>query len=166
MPVSESELVAMIDNAFDGVVLGTGVSLNMAKYLDSCGLSPEYADLAKRDERMEWRLIPDSVLENFDGVFNFTDLLGYRFYAAPYMIWTIKNQRESYHYGMDHVINAMDPTRHQFSRTRFTDWFTPEQTHAILAFLDYWTEKDELDDREAIENAIRIRAELHQAHSG
>ena len=157
----------MIDNAFDGVVLGDGDSLNMTEYADSGGCAPEYAERAKHDERIDWRAIPNSVLEQFQVTFSFTDLLGYRFYAAPYMIWTIKNHRESDCFIADATIYAMDPTSYQFSKKRFSDWFTPEQIYAILAFLDYCADNgDSLDDRVAVDNASAIRRELQQSNVG
>ena len=167
MAIPEAELIEMIENAFDGVVLGTGESLNLTEYADSSGCAPEYAELAKRDERIDWRAIPDSVLEQFRVTFCFTDLLGYRFYAAPYMIWTIKNHRDSDSFIADATIYAMDPSSCQFSKKRFSDWFTSEQTQAILAFLDYCADNgDSLDDRVAVDNAISIRKEIQQSNGG
>ena len=164
MATLESNLVAMVGNAFDGVVLGDGESLCMTEYFDSGGCAPEFAERAKNDERINWRSIPDSVLEQFQVTFSFTDLLGYRFYAAPYMIWTIENHRTSDCFISDATIYAMDPKTSQFSKIPFTDWFTPEQIDAILAFLDYCADNgDSLDDRAAIENASAIRRELNSA---
>ena len=83
------------------------------------------------------------------------------------MIWTIKNHRDSDSFIADATIYAMDPSSYQFSKKRFSDWFTSEQAQAILAFLDYCADNgDSLDDRVAVDNAISIRKEIQQSNGG
>lgn len=155
---NESKLIRQIESAFDGVVLGNGISLNMAQFIDSCGTAPEYKAAAQADEREDWRDIPDEVLETFSDTFCFTDLEGYRFYIAPYMIWTIQHHRESDDIIADFTIYALHPARHQFETVRFTDWFTSEQLDAIVAFLEYCVVNNgTLDGTAASDNLLAIR---------
>lgn len=159
MTVIETELIDLIENAFMGVTLDHGISLTMTDYLEFGGVTPaELVELAAKDERKDWRIIADATLEEFAETFCFTDLLGYRFYAAPYMIWTIRNHKTSDSFISDATIYAMDPNRHQFKRIEFTEWFTRTQIEAILAFLDYCAANDDtLDGDVAAKNAAAIR---------
>ncbi len=124
--LSKTELIGQIEFAFRGVELGDGISLNMAYFIDSCGTDTRYAELAKSDERHDWRSIPDEVIENFIEVFSFTDLPGYQFYLPRYMIWTVENHQSSSNPISDFTIYALDPEKHQFTSTRFVDWFSAD----------------------------------------
>lgn len=161
MLTSESDLITQIEVAFRNVSLGDGVSLNMTMFHDSWGCASEYLVLAKRDERKNWKAIPDSTLEQFKSVFCFTDLLGYRFYLPAYMRWTIKNHRKSDNIIADFTIYALDPNKRPFTETSIVDWLTKNQIDAILAFLDFCTLNDDsLDAQAAMKNAIAIREML------
>ena len=83
------------------------------------------------------------------------------------MRWTIRHHRDSDNFIADATIYALDPGRHQFEDTRFTDWFTPDQLDAILSFLDYCIANDDtLDGTVATANTSAIRAELKTQNCG
>lgn len=133
----EQALVLEIEAAFAGVRLEDGISLNMTEYHDSGGSAPEYATLAKSDEREDWRRIPDATLETFTVTFSFTDLKGFRFYIPAYMRWAVRNHRTSSCIIGDFMIYALTPTHYIFAKTSFKEWFTERQFAAILRFLRF-----------------------------
>jgi hypothetical protein len=164
---SEQELVAIIRRAFAGVRLDDGVSLNMTEYKDSGGCAPEFEKKAQYDERDDWTAIPDKILEHFTVTFSFTDLKGFRFYIPAYMIWAIRNHRESRSIIANYTIYAIDPSHYLFETIPFWQWFTAEQIDAMTKFLEYAVQDgDTLDDRVARENLAKIRMAGigHQGH--
>ena len=164
MTEEEQNLIVLIHSAFDGVTLEDGESLNMTEYNDSGGCMPEFSEKAKHDEREHWAAIASETLEQFTVTFSFTDLKGFRFYIPAYMIWTIKNHRTSDSIIADHTIYAIDPTHHLFESIPFLRWFTPEQIHAMTAFLEYSARNEEsLDAKVARANLMKIK-EAQQAN--
>ena len=141
----EQALIHEIEAAFDGVRLEDGISLNMTEYNDSGGSAPKYAELAKSDEREDWRRIPDETLENFTVTFCFTDLKGFRFYIPAYMRWIVRNHRTSSCIIGEFTIYALKPTHYLFAKTSFEEWFTERQVAVILRFLRFAAGNDDTD---------------------
>jgi hypothetical protein len=159
MTSREQELIEQIRQAFDGVRLDDGISLNMTEYNDSSGCMPEFKVKAQNDERDDWAVIPDETLEQFTVTFSFTDLKGFRFYIPAYMIWAIRNHRTSDSIISDFTIYAIDPSHHLFKTISFLKWFTAAQVSAMKAFLEYAVENDgTMDGRVAAENLGKIRS--------
>ena len=158
MTDEEHGLIALIQRAFASVKLDDGESLNMTEYNDSGGCRPEFKEMAKDDEREDWRSIPDKTLEQFTVTFSFTDLKGFRFYIPAYMIWTIKNHKTSDSIIADFTIYAMRPDHYLFQRIPFWEWFTNDQVAAMIQFLEYAARNDDwLDGKVARENLAKIR---------
>ncbi len=159
----EEELIAEIDSAFVGVRLEDGVSLNMTEYNDSGGSASQYAEKAKFDERDDWHRLDDKTLEDFTVVFSFTDLKGFRFYIAPYMIWALRNHRISTSIICDNTIYAIHPDHYLFEEIPFTSWFTGPQVAAMAKFLEYCCDHDDtMDGTVAAQNLAKLRDCLHR----
>ena len=151
----ESDLLSATDLAFDGVVLGDGISLYVASM--EAGPGTPVPELLNADET-NWRLIPDDVLEKAQTTFSFTDLAGYRFYLPRYITWAIHNHRTSSNWISDHTIYSIDPTMHHFNKTPFLEFLSPEQVDVALAFLDYCILNPDTNDATiAAKNASAIR---------
>ena len=103
-----NSLISQIEDAFRGVELEDGASLNMSEYNDSGGCMEHFLELAKTDERKDWTIIPDRVLEDFTVIFNFTDWKGFRFYLPAYMRWKINNETSNSIIG-DFTIYSLNP---------------------------------------------------------
>ncbi|NQU49751.1 MAG: hypothetical protein HQ519_13955 [Planctomycetes bacterium] len=154
----EREILGQIDQAFAGVRLEDGISLNMTEYYDSGGCRPEYEVKAKDDEREDWSSIPDQTLEQFTVTFSFTDLKGFRFYVPAYMKWAIRNHRTSDSIIADFTIYAIDPAHYLFKETSFVDWFSDEQVAVMVRFLEFGIQSDGwLDGKVAKSNLKKIR---------
>jgi len=154
---TEQTLIDEIDQAFSGVRLEDGISLNMTKYNDSGGSVKQFEEKARFDERDDWHRIPDDTLEKFTVTFSFTDLKGFRFYIPAYMIWTLRNHRKSDSIIGSMTIYAIDPDHYIFGQVRFFDWFSMPQIVVMVKFLEYCCANEEtLDDVVARENLQKI----------
>ena len=150
-------LINEIRDAFAGVTLEDGVSLNIAEYNDSGGSNKEYLEAAKLDEKNNWEHLSDAILEKHTVTFSFTDLKGFRFYLPAYMIWTLKNHRYSNSIIADQTIYALDTDHHVFENISFSQWFTEPQMQAIIKFLTFCCHHgDTLDNDIAEKNLQKI----------
>lgn len=129
-------LIAQIEEAFAGVTLDDGLSLNECEYADSYDTADEFLERAKQDERHDWHKVINDELRNYHVTFAFTDVKGYRFYLPAYMVWTIRNLGSTEIIG-DFTIYACSPDKHQFWHTPFHQCFSRKQRLAIEAFLEF-----------------------------
>ena len=134
MTKEAQKLIDKISNAFAGVRLEDGISLNMTEYHDAGGLFPEYAKKAESDERNDWSIIP------------------------AYMIYTIRNYKSSDSIISDFTIYAIDPSHYLFESTSFHNWFTQDQVTAMTEFLEFAIQSEDwLDETVAIRNLKQIK---------
>jgi hypothetical protein len=155
-----ASLITQVEDAFEGVTLGDGISLNECEHADSGGSAGVFLERAKEDERSDWRRLVTDDLTNFTVTFCFTDLNGYRFYLPAYMIWTLKNYAVSDSIISDNTIYALDPTRYQFERRPFTRYFDQKQLDAILAFLEFCCQNDDYLDGDVARRNLTLIREL------
>ena len=157
----KEQLLAVIEQAFSGVRLEDGVSANMAEYHDSGGTKSRYLELARSDERDDWRKVGDTTLEQCSVTLCFTDLKGFRFYVPAYMQYAVRNHDLSDSPIVNATIYALSPDHHLFKRVPFEQWFTCEQIRAITMFLEYCVaHSDTLDGVVARKNLERIRQRI------
>ncbi len=159
----KEQLLAIIERAFSGVRLEDGVSANMAEYYDCPGArgASHYLELARSDERDDWRRVGDTTLERCQASLSFTDLKGFRFYAPAYMEYAVRNHDVSGSIIVDDIIYALSPERDLFKEVPFEQWFTSEQTTAIMMFLEYCVAHGgTLDGVAARKNLERIRERI------
>ena len=90
------ELLKIIENAFDGVVRGDGITLHQATVIDNYGSEEEFLAAAKLDTEVRWQDVPDSAIAENSGPFNFLDYAGFRYYIPAYMSWAVRNCSEDY----------------------------------------------------------------------
>jgi hypothetical protein len=159
--MNPTELIHVIQEAFQGVKLEDGVSLNMTEYNDSSGMVEEYLRLSLDDERDDWQKIDDKTLEQFQVTFSFTDWKGFRFYLPAYMIWTIRNPESDSILG-DNTIYALDPTSaSKLYKKPFAEILNKQQMEAVVKFLEYCVENPvHSDDKFAATNLKRMKEYL------
>jgi hypothetical protein len=158
-----TELIREIQEAFQGVKLENGVSLNMAACIDSGGYNAEqFMRLAKDDERNNWQIIDDKTLGKFSHVFSFTDWKGFRFYLPAYMISTIKHPDGPVNH--DFTIYALDPNSiSKLYKKPFAEILNKQQIKAVVNFLEYCVEVlgwKNCDAKSAATNLKRMRKYL------
>jgi len=153
--INADELSTRIFDAFAGVRLDGGVSLIEAEYADNYEIAPD--NLIAREEKDDWTRIIDDRLCEFTVTFCFTDYRGFRFYIAPYMIWTLRNYKTSDAIISDFTIYAIETDRYMFSEHPFAEVFTIEQVKCMRDFLLFACEnEDHLDARVARLNLSRL----------
>ena len=166
-PTAE-ELSARIFDSFAGVRLDGGVSLIEAEYADDYKTAPDH--LIALEEKDDWTKIIDDRLCDFTVTFCFTDYRGFRYYIAPYMIWTLRNFKTSDSIITDFTIYAIEPDRPMFSNHPFSEVFTVEQIRCMRDFLLFAFEnEDHLDARVARKNINQLLQsfpEIKDAESG
>ena len=84
----QQRLLASIEQAFDGVELGDGVSLHETHVIDDYGSAEERQVAREPDEKHDWRrLVNDPALLRFGGVggLTFYDAVGLRFHLPAYL---------------------------------------------------------------------------------
>ena len=78
-------LCRMIDEAFDGVILGEGIGLWEAQGLDDDDEEETCAKYRAKDEKEDWRKITDDDLNACSSSPSFFDAAGFRFHLAAFM---------------------------------------------------------------------------------
>ena len=158
------ELIQEITSAFKNVKLCGGISLNMTEYNDSGGTEESFLIKSQFDEKDDWSKIPDEVLEKFMVTFSFTDVKGFRFYIAAYMIWSINNLKTSQSIIGDFTIYALDPNHYVLNSIGFENVFSSVQIMAIIKFLEFSVENgDYCDGAFAEKNLDKINKYLKKS---
>lgn len=154
MAASEEEaLVTRIHRAFAGVGLEGGISLIEAEYADGGQIAPEH--LVDQQEKSDWTTLVDNRLCDFTVTFCFTDYKGFRFYIAPYMVWTLRNFRHSDSIIADGTIYAIDPDLYIFDDHPFEGVFTDLQIDCMRDFLAFATRQE--NDLDAVVAGRRLQ---------
>ena len=152
------DIIKQIQIAFNGVKLDNGISLNETEYFDSRETNKRFLELSKTDERDDWSKIDDKTLEKFQVTFCFTDVSGFRFYAPAYMIWAIKNFKESHTIIADHIVWNLDPDHYVLKPVGFNKVFNKGQVLSIVKFLEFVIEnKDYMEGDIAARNLDKIK---------
>jgi hypothetical protein len=159
--MDSTELIQAIREAFRGVKLEDGVSLNMTEYNDSGGSEKIFKQLAVDDERDDWRAIDEKTLEKFTVTFSFTDWKGFRFYLPAYMIYAITHPESTSIIG-DHTVYSLNPGSILKLYGRAVDQIlNRQQLEACVQFLQFCGgDSDDGIDRTAFTNLNRMKKYL------
>lgn len=85
------ELLELIEEAFNGVERGDGITLHQAIVIDDYGSEEEFVAAGKLDTEGRWQDVPDSDIATNTSIFNFLDSAGFRYYLPAAMSWAVKN---------------------------------------------------------------------------
>lgn len=89
--VDQDELLAMIEEAFDGVKRDDGISLHQAVVIDDYGSQEEFDAAAKFDTETRWQDVPDADIASNTSIFCFLDPIAFRYYLPASMSWAVTN---------------------------------------------------------------------------
>jgi hypothetical protein len=89
--ISADDLLWLIEEAFDGVERGVGITLHQASVIDNYGSEEDFVAAAKLDTEERWQDIPDSTIKANPHVFTFLDPLGFRYYIPAAMSFAVTN---------------------------------------------------------------------------
>lgn len=155
----KEQLLVSIEQAFRDVRLEDGISISIAEYRDAGGSEPRFLELAKSDEREDWRRLGDLLLDEHDVTLSFTNPKGLRFYLPAYMGYAIRSNdwpegcAPSGSAGS--AIYAADPEHYAYKEVPIEECFTAEQLSAIMKFLEYCTKQNRYLDGDVAERNLR-----------
>lgn len=124
--------ITRINEAFSGVELGDGISLLEANVIDYCGSDEERTDARIRDERSDWREIPDERIEQLPSALCFMDPKAVRFHLPAYMSFSLRRHLDSEAQSAD---SAIDYLSNPASLESLRPILTEEQVQAITTYL-------------------------------
>ena len=138
----KKEAIAEITVAFSGVRRGE-ITLHEADVIDDCGSDSKRLTARARDNEKRWQDVPDADIETHPAALCFVCSESFRYYIAAYMVWSLRNYRVSKSDSSDWTIYALAPNTNKpldkRTLSRF-DMFTPQQTRAIVKFLEFMVE--------------------------
>jgi hypothetical protein len=160
--MDSQEVVRSIRDAFRGIKLEDGVSLNMTEYNDSGGSAEHFRQLAADDERDDWQAIDDKTLEKFTVTFSFTDWKGFRFYLPAYMIYALTHPESTAGIG-DSTIFHLDPSSISKLYGKTLDTIlSKQQLKAVVQFLEYCADDSDHHDAKVANRRLRRMREYVQ----
>jgi hypothetical protein len=133
----KKKAVELIRSAFAGVDREGGTSLHQAQVLDDYGSDEELRAAAALDADRRWEDVPSHDIESHTSALSFVDPIGFRYYIAAYMVWSLEHYESSDSFSVDHTIYSLSSSMSQEDRF---DLLSREQVHAITGFLQYMAE--------------------------
>ncbi|MBI39755.1 MAG: hypothetical protein CMF59_09155 [Leptospiraceae bacterium] len=134
------EVIQSIQAAFHGVPQPAKITLHVAEAHDNYDYGHD-ADHRKKDYRGPWQEIPDEHIENCQCALSYLDPEGFRFYLPAFMVWYLKNYKNSRKVKLDNALYALDtysgePRLEGHKKEQFS-LFSPEQLAACAAFVAF-----------------------------
>jgi hypothetical protein len=148
---SKEQVIQAIREAFAGVSRENGVTLHETDVIDDYGTDEARAEARKLDTDQTWEQVPNKDIEDPHFSLSFLDPKGFRYYIAPFMIWSINEADSS---GLDDFtslhLNSLDEfSGHAASRLALLN---NAQRRAIAMFLLYHSE----EDRDSADSVLRF----------
>lgn len=141
--MTKEELIAQIEAAFDGVVLGEGVGLNEATGMDDYILGDELEKLRAGDEKQDWRKISAESLDHNPTSLSFFDAEGMRFHLPAFL--------------KDEIVRQVGENQVIFHLTALDDYMkgnykalVSTQRKAVVAFLEWCMPQEEYERPEIL----------------
>ena len=102
----------------------------------------EWGEESYRFEELDqrWEDIPDKYIERTDSAFCFLPTASWSYYIPAYMVHSLRHATPSrISDTAQRLIMSLEPTAdRKFGPTAFRRTLTPEQRHAVAAFLSFW----------------------------
>ncbi len=134
-------LCRLINEAFDGVVLGNGIGLWEAQGLDDSDDEETCAKYREKDEKEDWRKISYEDLNRCNSSPSFFDAAGFRFHLPAFMQAELREELYINFYFSLISFKCLKYERYLL--------LNPNQRMAVRAFLLFLIE----DDRDSIDRA-------------
>jgi hypothetical protein len=152
----EKNVIEIIKKAFQTVTRENGTSLHEADVIDGYGSEEEQKEARKLDKDTHWSEILDEDIKKFPSILSFLNPVGWRYHIPAYMIWTIKNYKNSDSFTVDSTIYDFI-----LQEEKYLNWcmerfslLTQEQSRAVAMFLKYMAEDERYCDAPAAKEAL------------
>lgn len=152
--IKRAEVIAAIQQAFHGVILGNGISLRQAN-VDTSDLAhftpKEFQDLSTNEVKNNWRLIPLSELE-VESLAHL-DPEGFRYYIPAFMVSILEKYDDSFR--VTSLLNILYPKKDSWEfHMILYSLLTENQKSSVALFLsslpelaDLWGENEKVVTR-------------------
>jgi hypothetical protein len=166
---TKEEIVNLINSAFEGVVLGKGISLNQSKIIDNYGrgcTDEEFGALPDSETTDNWQEIPLKELDDADCIAHM-DYEGIRYYIPALMIRLLDNYDACEMMSIG-TLSFLYPYKDYWnSRMSMYGFFADQQRFAMASYLKALPNLVELkeDDLARVRRAIeRYWNEVHESN--
>jgi len=171
--LEQDELLGLIENAFDGVERGDGLTLHQAVVVDDYGSEEEFIAAEKLDTEDRWQDVPDSDISTHTSIYCFLDPKAFRYYLPASMSWAVRHYEEDVNdcgfFTYLAVLPSVAPREvgrgigHSFDLDTFIKKhsFTPVQVQAIYRFICFMAIRADLgmdEDQYAATKKWRLAA--------
>ena len=102
-PCTKAQIIAEIEMAFSGVVLGEGIGLFEGQALDDYDSEEVQKKQRVKDEKINWNTIPYDILQRCRSSLSFFDADGMRFHLPAYLIGSIKGKVDDPIFQLTHM---------------------------------------------------------------
>jgi hypothetical protein len=147
MLILPAQLRHQIEDAFQGVTLGDGVGLRQGRAMDDYEDEKGQREARVRDEKDDWKAIPDKDLKYYYSSPNFLDADGMRFHLPAYMLSDeYRDNNDTLTFHLTHL--------NDYGKSQFTS-LTALQRAAVRDYL-IWCDQQEnyIDESQEIRNAV------------
>ncbi|ODC02030.1 hypothetical protein A3197_21530 [Candidatus Thiodiazotropha endoloripes] len=136
--MERAKLVAKIEDAFKGVLLGNGIGLYETEAIDNYANDKKMlqARLNDRDSWKKWTDVPVEVIEVSHSALCFVDAEGMRFLLPAFMKYAVMNYESSNSASIDSPIYALfnNPV---FAQTDIDEYFNHQHYETFAKFLKF-----------------------------
>ncbi|MEX0612191.1 MAG: DUF6714 family protein [Pirellulales bacterium] len=156
---SEAEgIIRGIHEAFVDVPRGC-ITLHEAEVIDEYGSDDARVDARKLDTDGRWEDVPDSHVEECTTALCHVDPESWRYYIAPYMVWSLRHLRTNDSIVSDFTIYSFDPSSddprlYAYSMDRFR-LLDEKQSAIVCRFLRYMASKGDYADERVAHEALQ-----------
>jgi len=147
-------ITKMIEEAFDGVGRGEGITLHEALAIDDWKSEEERKQARKLDSEQRWQDVPGIYFKDNPSYLSFLDAEGFRYYLPAHMTWALKTDQDDPYDTTSRLMMSLLPViapRDQgkgwgknFDVKQFIEnnSFTSKQVRAIYHFLCFVAVED------------------------
>jgi len=156
---AEAELIISdIRDAFLGVRRGA-ITLHEAEVIDKYGSPDERAEARKLDTDGRWERVPDTHVEECKTALCHVDAESWRYYIAPYMVWSLKHFRTHDSTVSNFTIYTFDLNEEpqdlrEYSLERYR-LLNDKQAGCVCRFLSYMARNADFADDRVANEALR-----------
>jgi len=151
-------IIGDICDAFLGVRRGA-ITLHEAEVIDDYGSAEQRKEASKLDTEGRWEHIPDAHIEKCTTALCHVDPESWRYYIAPYMIWSLTHFRTNDSIVSDFTIYTFDMNEEsermqEYSMERYS-LLNDKQAACVCRFLRYMVRNSDYADDHIAKEALR-----------
>ncbi len=132
--MDKDKVISQIEDAFSGIVLGSGIGLWEAQAIDDYESEDIQEKSRDKDEKENWKLLSTDVLQRCNSSLSFFDADGMRFHLPAFIIGDLKNEVNDPIYNLTQL--------DEYTKSQLTS-LNKAQRQAITVYLKFCLSQDE-----------------------